>query len=428
MQRIGRRGLGQFAAAGAILAATARPARAARSLRYWSFLEPGGADPRAAAQTTTIERFTAANPDIAVTVEVVHWSKVVPLLITAAGAGQAPDVALIHSSRIPMAVESGAIVPLDRFIATLPAADRDDFLVPLDQQGYHGKLYSLPWEHRVESTLMYRADLLAAAGIDAPPATWDALADAARKLSQPPVWGFVWALSRKDAAAMIKVLQTVYWSGGGDFYHPDGSAAVNSPIGLRIAETLSRLVSPLRVMPRDIIGVEEGRGMMKAGATAMLVDGSQVFGSIRSGKVVGDSLRTAPLPGFDAGKPPPAIVSGQTLAISKDAKDPEAAWRFIDWMTQPESQLTNAMVGSLLPVRLSTFSAPWFATPPARELLTWRDTIRRDSRPFIETELSDFMDDCLGLAYEQLLTGRATPKQALDRAASRFDERWQATR
>ncbi len=181
-----------------VMSGTAQAAQV--TLRYWSFLDPNDPNPRSVAQTKIIEEFTAKNPDIAVKVEVVHWSKVVPMLITAAGAGQAPDVALIHSSRMPMAIEAGAVIPLDRFVSAWSDAQKKDFLLSMEDFLYKGKLYSLPWEHRVESILMYRKDLFDEVGIRQPPRTWSEVEEAARRLTRQNRWGFVWALSRKDAA------------------------------------------------------------------------------------------------------------------------------------------------------------------------------------------------------------------------------------
>ena len=116
-----------------LLLVTAPVAQAAQvTLRYWSFLDPKDPNPRSVAQTKIIEDFMAKNPDIAVKVEVVHWSKIVPMLITAAGAGQAPDVALIHSSRMPMAIEAGAVIPLDPYVAAWTEKEKTDFLLPFE--------------------------------------------------------------------------------------------------------------------------------------------------------------------------------------------------------------------------------------------------------------------------------------------------------
>lgn len=393
------------------------------TLRYWSFLDPRDPNPRSVAQTKIIEDFMAKNPDIAVKVEVVHWSKMVSMLITAAGAGQAPDVALIHSSRMPMAIEAGAVIPLDPYVAAWTEREKKDFLLPFEAMMYKEHLYSLPWEHRVESILMYRKDLFEKAGVHAAPRTWTEVEQAARKLTAPNLWGFVWALSRKDAAANVKILESLYWSLGGDFYGPDGTAAVNRPVGVRIAETIADLVHKAKVMPSGIIGVEEARSMTKAGTAAMLVDGTQVVGSIQAGKGIGRNLRTAPLPSFNPQKPAPAIVAGQTLAITKDSKAPDAAWRFIAHMISPAAQIVNAEIGQNMPTRRSAYEDPWFSTEAARELVSWKNYIIAGGRPYKPVELSDFMNDSLAQAYEAILTGRAQAKEALNRAAARFDER-----
>ena len=416
-------------AAPAIISSRADAAGAKITLRYWSFLDPASEDPRSLAQAQMIAGFTAKYPDVAISLEVVHWSKVVPMLVTSAAAGQAPDIALVHSSRIPQAVDAGAIVPIDRFVDALPPAAQGDFLEPIAKMRYDGHVWSLPSEHRVEGMLLYRRDLFAAAGIKSPPRSWEELVEVAHRLQQPHVWGLVWALSRKDAAANVKMLQTEYWAAGGDFFKPDGTAAVNSPIGVRLATVLTDLARKDKVMPDRVVGGEDSRSMMKGGTCAMLVEGTQVFDSIRASKTIGNTLATAPLPTLDAGQyPPDALLAGQTMAISKDSKEPEAAWRFIEHMTSPEAQLISARVGGNLPVRNSVFADPWFATPAAAELVSWRDYVRAKGRPFLVSTLSDYMGDSLGLAYEEMLTGRALPQAALDQAAARFNERKQSTK
>jgi multiple sugar transport system substrate-binding protein len=412
-----------FGAAILVILAPAYSDAAQVTLRYWSFLDPKDPNPRSVAQTKIIEDFTAKNPDTAVKVEVVHWSKMVSMLITAAGAGQAPDVVLIHSSRMPMAIEAGAVIPLDPYVAGWGDKEKKDFLLPFEAFWYKKHLYSLPWEHRVESILMYRKDLFEKAGIAAPPRTWTEIEPIARKMTGPNLWGLVWALSRKDAAANVKILESLYWSLDGDFYHPDGTAAVNSAVGIRIGQTLAGLVQQAKVMPPGIVGVEEARGMTKAGTAAMLVDGTQVVGSIQAGKGIGRNLRTAPLPSFDASKPAPAIVAGQTLAISKNSKSPDAAWRFVAHMISPAAQIVNAKIGQNMPTRRSAYTDPWFHTEEASDLVDWKNYVLAGGRPYDPIELSDFMNDSLAQAYEEILTGRAQVKDALDRAAARYNER-----
>jgi multiple sugar transport system substrate-binding protein len=393
------------------------------TLRYWSFLDPKDPNPRSVAQTRIIDDFMAKNPDIAVKVEVVHWSKMVPMLITAAGARQAPDVALVHISRMPMTIEAGVVIPLDPIVAAWPEEEKKDLLLPLEQSMYKKHLYSMYWEHRVENLLMYRKDLFDKAGIPEPPRTWAEVEQYARKLTGPNLWGFVWALSRKDAAGAVKMQQALYWSLGGRWFNPDGTAAVNSPVGVRIAQTFADMVQKAKVTPPGIIGDEESTTMMKAGTVAMYVNGSQNVGNVQAAKGIGRNLRTAALPSYDPLKPAPAIVSGQTLTITRDCKAPEAAWRFIAHMITPASQITNAKISKNMPTRKSAYEDPWFRYDEAGEMLAWKDYILAGGRPYEMSEFSDFMGDSLGQAYEEILTGRAPIQEALDRAAARYNER-----
>jgi ABC-type glycerol-3-phosphate transport system substrate-binding protein len=204
---------------------------------------------------------------------------------------------------------------------------------------------------------------------------------------------------------------------------------VNSPAGVQIAKTLANLAFVDKVMPEYAVGVEESRTMMKGGTAAMFVEGTQVFTSMRAGKAVGNNLRTAPLPALtEAAYPPPALVTGQTLAISKDAKDPAVAWRFVEFMTSAKAQLISAKVGFNMPVRKSIFSDPWFASPEGKIITEWKDYAVAKGRPPPLNMLSDFMSDSVGLAYEEILTAKKDPKVALDQAAARYNERNAKTR
>lgn len=430
MSRFVTAGIAAGLAAAALIGASGPASAEDTVIRYWSFLDTKADNPRSIAQAQMIAEFEKANPGVKVKVEVVHWSKMVPMVITAAGAGQAPDVALIHSARMPIAIEAGVLVPIDPYLANWSDAAKSDFLLPMTAFAYKGKVYSLPWEHRIEPVLMYRKDMFLKAGISSPPRTWAELADVAVKVQQanradnPNLWGLVFALSRKDAAADVKYLQPLYWSIGADFYNPDQSAAVSSPAGVRIGEMIADLVHKKKVMPSSIVGVEESRTMMKAGAAAMLIEATQVFGTIQEGQAIGKNLGSAPLPMVDEGFPVPVPVAGQTLCITKDSKHPDVAWKFIQHMVSPEMQVINAKVAQNMPVRKSTYNDPWFKTEDGENMVIWKNAVLAGGRAFETNEFAEVMNDSIGLAYEEITTGRSSSvKASLDAAAARYEKR-----
>src|SRR5690606_18818591 len=117
------------------------------------------------------------------------------------------DVASLSNFEIPIYARSGWIAPMDPYIAQDPAFDQDDILGPMAEslKGPDGQIYGQPF-YGESSFLMYRKDVLDAAGITMPEQpTWQQVADIAARVdgAQPgmagiclrgqPGWGQVFA-------------------------------------------------------------------------------------------------------------------------------------------------------------------------------------------------------------------------------------------
>ncbi|MEK7288084.1 MAG: extracellular solute-binding protein, partial [Elusimicrobiota bacterium] len=92
------------------------------------------------------------------------------------------DLVYMDVAWLPKFAAQGWLSPLDDLFAK---EDQDEFL-PGDIAGsrYQGRIYRLPIQSD-GGMLYYRKDLLAAKGIE-PPATWDELVAAAKKIQSPP--------------------------------------------------------------------------------------------------------------------------------------------------------------------------------------------------------------------------------------------------
>src|SRR5918997_594935 len=117
------------------------------------------------------------------------------------------DVASLSNFEIPIYARSRWIAPMDSYIAADPEFDQADILPPMTQSltGDDGQIYGQPF-YGESSFLMYRTDVLQAAGITMPERpTWQQVADIAARLDgvQPgmagiclrgqPGWGQVFA-------------------------------------------------------------------------------------------------------------------------------------------------------------------------------------------------------------------------------------------
>jgi multiple sugar transport system substrate-binding protein len=70
-----------------------------------------------------------------------------------------------------------------------------------------------------------------------------------------------------------------------------------------------------------------------------------------------DQVGVSELPSSD-GKPGNGTVGDQPLYISTSSKNPDAAWKFIEFLSAPEQQKFRAIEGSYLPTRSNLYDDP----------------------------------------------------------------------
>ncbi len=390
------------------------------TVRYWDFIDPKLNNPRSRALAENIQRFETANPNIKVSVEVIPWPQIAPQVIQAAAAGRTPDVARVLIWDLPQLVKAGTAAPLNDFTDKWPASVRNDFLIDWNATVWDGKKMAIPYEHRV-SVLWYRKDLLKQAGL-AVPKTWDEVIQVGRALNKGNIQGMVIGLSRAgQASALAEWFYPMLWAGGGDLLDAKGEPIFMREPGVRAIQILADLVRK-GAMPSSVVAdtYEEIYQGVKAGTIAMTVLGSHRVVTAREEGKLEDNLQTAWLPGYTSDKPAPAHVMGWNLIIGKDSKQRDAAWKFIEHMTSPESQIITAKTTGEMPTRKSPYSDPWFKSKSASELMFWKDYMERYGRipryPEKYVELSQLIAD----ATQEVVLRNVPPQEALNKAAQRY--------
>jgi multiple sugar transport system substrate-binding protein len=74
-------------------------------------------------------------------------------------------------------------------------------------------------------------------------------------------------------------------------------------------------------------------------------------------KLETDQVGVSELPSSD-GKPGNGTVGDQPLYISTSSQNPDAAWKFIEFLSAPEQQKFRAIEGSYLPTRSKLYEDP----------------------------------------------------------------------
>jgi len=192
-----------------------------------------------------VAAFTKKYPKVDVKVVVQPWENRDEQLTTAIAGGKGPDVVYLIPDQVPQYATTGALTDLSDVVAKDSGDFRSNALAAMT---YRNTLYGVPLLMSVTTTVANKK-VLAKAGIDAPPATWDeALADGA-KLKRKGLY-----LTDYQASPEATLNQTFYpllWQAGGDVLSPNGKkAAFNSPTGVKALTFVKTLVDKGYV-PKD---------------------------------------------------------------------------------------------------------------------------------------------------------------------------------
>jgi multiple sugar transport system substrate-binding protein len=282
---------------------------------------------------------------------------------------------------------------------------------------YQGKQVAFPFAGYA-NVLAYRKDLYEAAGLK-PPATMEALVADAYKLTDPAkkTYGFV-ANGQKGPAVAQDWMQ-YNAELGGSILTKDGKPALNSEANIKslsVYRDLFQKAAPPGAADYDWGGREESfRQGLSANMQTWSV-GAPGYFDPKISKVVGKvGITVAPR---GEGMPKIYGVGGWGLAINADAsaKQKEAAWTFIKWITSPKvhKDLNLNGAGSFLRKSELTDAELNAKFPFLAVIAESFEHGDGDYRPRIPEYPK--IQDILGAAVNSVLVGNSDPKTALDAA------------
>ncbi|MFI5168584.1 MAG: sugar ABC transporter substrate-binding protein, partial [Thermoanaerobaculales bacterium] len=304
------------------------------------------------------------NPGIRVRVQQIPWSAAHEKLLTAFVGDAMPDIFQAGNTWIPELVALGAIEPLDeRMKSSAAVAAADYFPGILDTNVLEGRTYGVPWY--VDTRLLfYRTDILLRAGFAQPPATWDAWLDASIRIKQqaaPDSYAILLPLTEWQTPVIL-ALQL-----GADLLRDDERYGNFRSPQFRQAFTFYLDLFRRGLAPRT--GEAQVANLYQDfanGYFSMYVSGPWNIGEFRRRlpASMADTWGTAPMPGPDAGHPGMSVAGGASLAIFRGCRHKEAAWKVIEYLSQPDQQLEFYRLTGDLPPRQSAWTDPDLARNP----------------------------------------------------------------
>jgi multiple sugar transport system substrate-binding protein len=333
---------GATALAGTTLAgALARPALAEQTtVTWWYHFDNPQNTP-----DELVAKFEAANPDIKIKAESIPWgggNDYYTRLFAALVAGNGPDCAQVKLSNQARLLEMQALAPLDDMVAGWDArSDISDDIWKLNKAS-DGHQYYLPL-HYVVLYLYYRGDMFDAAGLKAP-TTFDEFLNAAKALTKDGVSGF----GMRGGAGGYDNWGPFVLGGGANFQ----KGGMVSDAALKANRWYVGLATEQKVVPPSAPtdGFKQIIGNFKAGRSAMIIH--HVGSSNDLVEALGDKVQAAPVPHRPDGKGW-TLYGDESNAIFSAAKNKEAAFRWISFLSTGENNLALTKLSGQLPVTTS---------------------------------------------------------------------------
>ncbi len=265
------------------------------------------------------------------------------------------DLALIDLVWIGEFAEAGWIVDLDTFISNPALADPnlnlDGFVrAPFEAFGVWGDtIYGLPFDN-YGGLMFYNQCMLEEAGFDGPPETWTELLEVyGPALTDPAANQYAFALqSRRGETQSADSFMRVLWPFGGSLIDEEtfepNLMSEESQAGLQFRQDL------MAYMPPGIVDYDHSEAVeaLAQNRVAMITEWSSFYATlVEPGQPIGDCLGITTEPRGPDGLRPALGGFSLGVAAHQPARQQEAAWLFIQWITSEEMARDYALAGGV---------------------------------------------------------------------------------
>ena len=277
-----------------------------------------------------VKDFESANPDATVKVTAVPWEAAHDKISAAIASGKTPDVSLIGTTWMGEFAKAGGLDPTPDGLVK----DSDFYDGAWGSTVVSNTSYGVPWyvETRV---LYYRTDLAKKAGWDKAPTTWDEFSKFAADLKKSGV-KYPVSLQPGQTGSWQTVLPFA-WSNGAKVTNAGGTDySIDSPQMTEALGYYKSFFDKGYSQTRMLDPGELENGFAK-GTYGSFISGPWHIGLVEDAGLTKDKYAVAPLPGKDSG-PGTSFTGGGDLAVFKDAKNRDGAWKLVRWLSEPQTQ------------------------------------------------------------------------------------------
>ena len=382
-----------------------------------TFWHNGTGDKSQAYWQGVVSDFEKANPGVTITIQVVQNEDLDGKLATAMQANQAPDIFLQRGGgKLADMIAAGQVADITNSISASVKADYGT--TPFGFDTIDGKIYAMPMSVQPEG-LWYNQALFDQAGVSSTPTDLDSFNTMVSTLKSANITPI--ALGAKDA-----------WPAAHWFYsfalrecseqvvqNLTNDKTLSDPCYLKAIQDVANLAATqpfnqgfLTTVAQQ--GAGSSAGLVANGQAAMELMGAWepgVIGDLTPDKQNLSTLRWFAFPSVPGGQGDPAAVMAGSDGYSCSAKAPEpACTNFLNFMASKTNSEGYATAYSTIP-----------ANPKAMDVVTDQSLLQAGAAyskaPYailwFDTSLGSDVGNAVNTAIVNLLSGQATPDQAL---------------
>jgi sn-glycerol 3-phosphate transport system substrate-binding protein len=368
-----------------------------------------------------IDEFQKVNPGIKVkAVYAGNYDDTRTKALTALKANQPVQLSVLFSIDVFELIEQDVLVPFDEFAAS--AEDKawlaSFYPALMENSKVKGKTWGIPFQ-RSTIVLYYNKDAFKEAGLDPnkPPANWDEMVAAAKKLTVKDASGNVtrWGVHIPSTGYPYWMFQALCMQNGEVLMNQDGNRTYfDKPAVVEALQFWRDLAVMHKVMPAGTIDWGTLRQKFLEGATAMMWHTTGNLTAVRSGAKFDFGVSMLP-----AQKRRGSPTGGGNFYIFKKTTPEEraAALKFIKFMTEPELTARWSIATGYVATRADAYKTPtlekYVSEFPAA-------AVARDQFEFATAEFSTYENarnkKALDDAIQSVLTGGKSAGDALKTA------------
>lgn len=251
-------------------------------------------------------------------------------LFVALSGGAGPDVMTLDIAWVAGLADAGLLADITQKAGPIASQYQPG---PYSSGLFEQKQYALPL-YTNNVALLVNDRMLADAGIQKAPATWQEFHDAAVAMTNKEKQTYGVSLGGNRMGAFQ--LYSFIWQNGGDIIDAEGKSHVADPASVEAVDFLAKLYTESKAMPDSVLTAgnwDEVHAPFVQERAGMVVTGDWALAAVA--KANPDlKFSVHPLP---AGKEAATVIGGFDLAIKANTSAPEASFELVKWLSGERS-------------------------------------------------------------------------------------------